>query len=609
MSLSVKKVALSLIILIALLFVAIQVVDARPTDGLPLNFVNGHAPALNASYFNNLDASINDLGINIENYGAIPNDANDDTAAIQKALDAGYGTVIVPNGTFLCSGPLYPHTNQVIEGKGWNSILKIKTQGDWNLIESGTGNSYSPQNWTVKNLAIDLNYAATSNPTSHIYGAGISYSYSTCLIDHVYIHNAWQRCTQGYGVNSVTIRDSRFENFQHGGTDVAAINIDYGDYSPVDKPSQFCIVTGNRIVNGNQYGAAIELDGTTGIGGSHIIANNIIENCYEGVVATINSHGIIISDNVIKAGSYPIQIGGSYCNVHDNVIEPPGDCGITISGDYNNIHDNIIIGRISTAPIWVQSTGQYNTIQNNHLYGGDRGIQIDGDNNYLIGNSVLFVTHPGITLSGDNNLVSENNLEIPADYGQHPSSGAAAGSYTLFMPTTTNLVPGANVEIVEAGKSTQYTQIIEVATDYIILKNPLDVDHTTSAWVDYSPTLAWMSGILINSGADSNSILNNRINVITDPLLYNGASNTIKGNSGYLSENTGTAIVANGATYIDVAHGLSITPAASRIIVTPTNNMGSAAKFWVSNIGATTFRINVDADPGAGTATFSWSVV
>lgn len=78
------------------------------------------------------------------------------------------------------------------------------------------------------------------------------------------------------------------------------------------------------------------------------------------------------------------------------------------------------------------------------------------------------------------------------------------------------------------------------------------------------------------------------------------------GNIGYTSEAGGTATIANATTSIDVTHGLSGTPQAKNIMVVPTNDQGNASHFWISNIGATTFRINCNADPGAGTATYAW---
>jgi Pectate lyase superfamily protein len=87
-----------------------------------------------------------------------------------------------------------------------------------------------------------------------------------------------------------------------------------------------------------------------------------------------------------------------------------------------------------------------------------------------------------------------------------------------------------------------------------------------------------------------------------------GAATTIlRNNVGWATENSGTATVANGTTSIAVNHGLAVTPALANISVTPTNNLGSATKFWISGVGATQFTINVDTDPGATSATFVWS--
>lgn len=99
------------------------------------------------------------------------------------------------------------------------------------------------------------------------------------------------------------------------------------------------------------------------------------------------------------------------------------------------------------------------------------------------------------------------------------------------------------------------------------------------------------------------------VNVIglTTTLLNSGGTAMVKGNNGHVTENNGMATVPDGATSVTVSHGLSAAPDAADIQVTPTNNLGNAAKFWISNVGATDFDINVNADPGASTATFVWS--
>jgi len=87
-----------------------------------------------------------------------------------------------------------------------------------------------------------------------------------------------------------------------------------------------------------------------------------------------------------------------------------------------------------------------------------------------------------------------------------------------------------------------------------------------------------------------------------------GVNTIIKECNGYVTSSKGTATVADDATYVDVTHGLSKTPVAQEIVVTPTNNLGDASFYWISDVGASTFRINVDGDPGAGTATFAWQI-
>lgn len=72
---------------------------------------------------------------------------------------------------------------------------------------------------------------------------------------------------------------------------------------------------------------------------------------------------------------------------------------------------------------------------------------------------------------------------------------------------------------------------------------------------------------------------------------------------------SGTATITTGTTSVTVTHGAGVTPAAADIVVTPTNSpTNDPGHWWVDTIGATTFKINVRADPGASGASFSWRV-
>ncbi len=86
-----------------------------------------------------------------------------------------------------------------------------------------------------------------------------------------------------------------------------------------------------------------------------------------------------------------------------------------------------------------------------------------------------------------------------------------------------------------------------------------------------------------------------------------GIASIVRNNIGWITEATGTATVANGATTSVVTHTLDMTPAIANITLTPTNSLGNAAKYWISNVTSTQFTITVNADPGATTATFAWA--
>jgi len=142
----------------------------------------------------------------------------------------------------------------------------------------------------------------------------------------------------------------------------------------------------------------------------------------------------------------------------------------------------------------------------------------------------------------------------------------------------------------------------------------LEMDNTTNSriigntFLDDQSTKTVTYAIKENATCSGNVIERNYLGDMKTAKLSVQAATVVRKNINYVTSNSGTATVDNGATYVDVTHGLEITPSAARIHLTATNNLGDASHYWVSDIGATTFRINVDADPGATTATFAWEI-
>jgi len=82
----------------------------------------------------------------------------------------------------------------------------------------------------------------------------------------------------------------------------------------------------------------------------------------------------------------------------------------------------------------------------------------------------------------------------------------------------------------------------------------------------------------------------------------------IRGNR--VTTNSGTATITAANTEVTVTMGLSdanLRPTTLGLIsVRPTNNLGTATKWWIDTLSGDTFKIKVDAVPGATTATFVW---
>ena len=109
------------------------------------------------------------------------------------------------------------------------------------------------------------------------------------------------------------------------------------------------------------------------------------------------------------------------------------------------------------------------------------------------------------------------------------------------------------------------------------------------------------NALTIDANCDNNRVIGNKFSGITN----NGTGNIIRSNIGYVTENSGTATVLNTATSVVVTHGLASTP--TRVFITPKENPTNAVTYWwVDTLGATTFKINVNADPGASNLDFDW---
>ena len=113
-------------------------------------------------------------------------------------------------------------------------------------------------------------------------------------------------------------------------------------------------------------------------------------------------------------------------------------------------------------------------------------------------------------------------------------------------------------------------------------------------------------GVVFDNSAADGTVTGNTITNSVTAAVDVPSSVLVRDNFGYVTEENGTATLADGTTSIAVTHGLDVTPALSDISVTPIEAWGSATTFWISSPTSTQFTINVDADPTQD-VDFAWT--
>lgn len=279
-------------------------------------------------------------------------------------------------------------------------------------------------------------------------------------------------------------------------------------------------------------------------------------------------YGAIVTGNILRDGGGEMSSGGGlhrgaiHCN-NDRVIDPviSNNTVKSYGASGNSSHHGIVI------------------------YGGT-----------ATGNTVNDV--------GNTGLRALNGATVTGNYVTAAGDGATVGNGILLEDdchATGNHVTACYVGLYLAGEGA-------MVSGNLIRANVRGVRLADQNYVVHNVIIDNTAYGIILSGTSPYMIDNILLNNTTADILDSSSTTPVKiGKIGYLSKNNGTATVASGATTAVVTHGLGATPALDDISVTPTNNMGSATKFWITTPTSTQFTINVDADPTGSGATFVWS--
>jgi hypothetical protein len=342
--------------------------------------------------------------------------------------------------------------------------------------------------------------------------------------------------------------------------------------------------------------------GTDGYGIAILTTTNVeISNVRKGnfAVNTIeirDSEDVIVTDSYIEkrieiyTTSNNIMIKGNIFN-NSKIVPSTLDNGETINNlqIVDNFFDMTSSGsNAAIAPRYVDGlliSGNYFSVKDSP------GVTFPSDeiNNVNINSNTFIVNGAGmaVSIAGDNGTISNNVIKCV-------DGAACMGIDTTSGTTPENwIISGNNI----GGSVASSIAGIRIQTGNNMRVYSNNIYNFPSA-----------KGIYIKNSETTNTIVKRNAVTNVGILLTNeGTGTIIKFNEGYITEKSGNATITSGITTVAVTHGLSTTPSQNNILVTPLNNLTNAVNYWVSDVGSSTFTINLNQDPGTDVA-FAWKI-
>ncbi|MGI9647720.1 MAG: right-handed parallel beta-helix repeat-containing protein, partial [Acidimicrobiia bacterium] len=386
--------------------------------------------------------------VDIRDFGATANDASDDTAAIQAAIDAARwgGTVTIPSGVFRVSpqrssAALSLRTGVTIEGAGPASVLKV-VDGNGrrvHVLSTRSAESAPPRNVVLRNFAIDGNRLTSTQSPSHEHDHGIYVTPSSDgLPSHILIEGVTVTGVQGDGVlvhggEQITLRNNHVHNNYRGG-----LNLEGASNSTA---------SGN-LASENKSGIHVEMNPGVVNRGLVIVDNTLINNncgiCLNGNQGTLED--VTVKNNLIVGPTNPSNIGDG------TQLGATVKYGIGLS----NLNGATVSGNVLRE--WTEEGGikvrwgVRNAVIDHNTIVGTRGPA---------GNARGMIRVGGSTNSTPNsNIVVTNNLLHETRGGLYltTNSGSRSSNITFEANTVDGLLAGQPIRIRDAGGTVRITR-------------------------------------------------------------------------------------------------------------------------------------------------------
>jgi len=370
-----------------------------------------------AKYFHNIPAIPEDA-LDLAQFGVVGNGTDDDTAAIQAALNfAGANkTIVVPLGTLKISSVIEINNSGVrIVGMGFGS--EIRQTGESTGALSVFNLADGVNDVIISNLKISSTgaYGTPGRGLIMFNSSGGSSGNKRCFVTNCWLQSTGTSAIAASGLQDSVISDNIIDN--NGGT-----TGEHGIYLSSDLASSSgCIVSSNQILNSGQTASVNQVGIQLSGGSKHNISGNIITGWNSGVLVSYNSK--VTTDTIIK--------GNTISDITASISST--GYGIFIPDD----------GALITTKLQILDNTIFNCAKS--------GIRCDGNFSKatIRGNTIYLCGEPGMRLSKVvDSTVSDNHVY---DNGSSVGGGGLQSGIRLYDSNNDNFFSGNKCHDTGAG--------------------------------------------------------------------------------------------------------------------------------------------------------------
>ncbi len=467
--------------------------------------------------------------------------------------------------------------NASVNATGGGSIL---LRGTFNLAASGTGNAIDMStNMTYRGLGTALTVLNLGNSVNeNVMGASSS---SNITIEYLTINgNKANNTETGPAADSLQ-NGIYFNSVSHSTVQHLYVHdaIFHGIFNFIGSYNTFA----NNELASNRYRPIHAHSGAS----YNRYVNNYIHN--NGTAGGSTYGGLFV---IYAAASDPT----SYNIISGNIIEDENSLGGIVVGGSATSVGNVIVGNT----IKISNADTHGILLN-------KGDDSDGATGTVIANNHITAGRHGIVFESGGfagTLVTDNDIHSVGGVGIYPAVAQ------INLTIQGNRIWAEAEEVIRCAGAVTLSRVQD---NFLMAHNTYSGLrlHDSSGNIISGNTFyncKWSVDETTDGGNSGNLIYDNIENTIAQSPTMTLQSTKIRGNSGYVTENSGTFTILTGATSTNITHGLSYTPAIGDLTMTANAAMGSATYLYADNFNASWFLIKSNADPVSVNITGGWSV-